>query len=166
MHKGLEFRRVIFCFSSGRRHTRLRRDWSSDVCSSDLWLHYTTLQQGLIKDAEAIFAIQQKDMQEGIQSQSNLSAGKYYPRMLAAAIIETAQWQKAGQLTPPDGWKPKSYASAATHFVRGFAAAMQGNIEEARKHLAELKTIGEKGFRKNFFKRPEKIGRASCRERV
>ena len=121
------------------------------------WLHYTTLQQGLIKDAEAIFAIQQKDMQEGIQSQSNLSAGKYYPRMLAAAIIETAQWQKAGQLTPPDGWKPKSYASAATHFVRGFAAAMQGNIEEARKHLAELKTIGEKGFRKNFFKRPENL---------
>ena len=121
------------------------------------WLHYTTLQQGLIKDAEAIFAIQQKDMQEGIQSQSNLSAGKYYPRMLAAAIIETAQWQKAGQLTPPDGWKPKSYASAATHFVRGFAAAMQGNIEEARKHLEQLKTIGEKGFRKNSFKRHENL---------
>ena len=26
-----------FFFSSRRRHTRLRRDWSSDVCSSDLW---------------------------------------------------------------------------------------------------------------------------------
>ena len=26
----------IFFFSSRRRHTRLRRDWSSDVCSSDL----------------------------------------------------------------------------------------------------------------------------------
>ena len=25
-----------FFFSSRRRHTRLRRDWSSDVCSSDL----------------------------------------------------------------------------------------------------------------------------------
>ena len=25
-----------FLFSSRRRHTRLRRDWSSDVCSSDL----------------------------------------------------------------------------------------------------------------------------------
>src|SRR5690606_39326886 len=25
-----------FLFSSGRRHTRLSRDWSSDVCSSDL----------------------------------------------------------------------------------------------------------------------------------
>ena len=28
--------RVVFFFSSRRRHTRLRRDWSSDVCSSDL----------------------------------------------------------------------------------------------------------------------------------
>ena len=32
-------RALLFCFfffSSRRRHTRLRRDWSSDVCSSDL----------------------------------------------------------------------------------------------------------------------------------
>src|SRR5437870_7455460 len=27
---------VAFFFSSGRRHTRWPRDWSSDVCSSDL----------------------------------------------------------------------------------------------------------------------------------
>src|SRR5699024_11849117 len=27
-----------FCFSSRRRHTRSKRDWSSDVCSSDLSL--------------------------------------------------------------------------------------------------------------------------------
>src|SRR2546429_1379161 len=27
---------VVFFFSSRRRHTRCSRDWSSDVCSSDL----------------------------------------------------------------------------------------------------------------------------------
>src|SRR5690625_5886691 len=27
---------ALFCFSSRRRHTRWPRDWSSDVCSSDL----------------------------------------------------------------------------------------------------------------------------------
>src|SRR5690606_39370088 len=27
---------LVFCFSSRRRHTRFSRDWSSDVCSSDL----------------------------------------------------------------------------------------------------------------------------------
>src|SRR6266403_5166348 len=30
---------VFFFFSSRRRHTRSLRDWSSDVCSSDLWQH-------------------------------------------------------------------------------------------------------------------------------
>src|SRR5947209_15585950 len=30
--------RLNFFFSSGRRHTRYWRDWSSDVCSSDLGL--------------------------------------------------------------------------------------------------------------------------------
>src|SRR5256885_8648544 len=28
---------MCFFFSSRRRHTRLQGDWSSDVCSSDLW---------------------------------------------------------------------------------------------------------------------------------
>src|SRR5699024_11875816 len=28
---------VVFFFSSRRRHTRSKRDWSSDVCSSDLF---------------------------------------------------------------------------------------------------------------------------------
>src|SRR6266513_4838880 len=30
----------IFFFSSRRRHTRSKRDWSSDVCSSDLFRGY------------------------------------------------------------------------------------------------------------------------------
>src|SRR2546422_507687 len=30
----------FFFFSSRRRHTRCSRDWSSDVCSSDLHLRY------------------------------------------------------------------------------------------------------------------------------
>src|SRR3989449_10414770 len=34
-----EVLRIIFFFSSRRRHTRCSRDWSSDVCSSDLvWI--------------------------------------------------------------------------------------------------------------------------------
>src|SRR5699024_12127551 len=28
---------IFFFFSSRRRHTRSKRDWSSDVCSSDLY---------------------------------------------------------------------------------------------------------------------------------
>src|SRR5690554_6965133 len=36
---------IIFFFSSRRRHTRCGRDWSSDVCSSDLT--YTNFDIGL-----------------------------------------------------------------------------------------------------------------------
>src|SRR5256884_6680015 len=32
---------VVFFFSSRRRHTRCSRDWSSDVCSSDLEMTFT-----------------------------------------------------------------------------------------------------------------------------
>src|SRR5256885_12521388 len=32
--------RIVFFFSSRRRHTRLQGDWSSDVCSSDLFRGY------------------------------------------------------------------------------------------------------------------------------
>src|SRR3712207_8941236 len=32
----MEFYIMLFFFSSRRRHTRYWRDWSSDVCSSDL----------------------------------------------------------------------------------------------------------------------------------
>src|SRR3712207_921122 len=36
--------RSVFFFSSRRRHTRYWRDWSSDVCSSDLgWTAYAPL---------------------------------------------------------------------------------------------------------------------------
>src|SRR5688500_20121508 len=34
--------RVLFFFSSRRRHTRLQGDWSSDVCSSDLCTRTTS----------------------------------------------------------------------------------------------------------------------------
>src|SRR2546428_2840413 len=36
---------VLFFFSSRRRHTRSDRDWSSDVCSSDLWRSATPVEQ-------------------------------------------------------------------------------------------------------------------------
>lgn len=121
------------------------------------WLHYTTLQQGLLQESAAVFAIQQKDMREGISSKSNLRAEKYYPSMFAAAIIETEQWQEAERLVPPEGWNPKSYSQAEYSFVHGFAAAMQGNHKAANKYLVELKTIREKGFRENYFKRPESL---------
>src|SRR4030042_3135580 len=36
VHQTISFVHFFFFFSSRRRHTRCSRDWSSDVCSSDL----------------------------------------------------------------------------------------------------------------------------------
>src|SRR5207247_4977384 len=44
-----------FFFSSRRRHTRSTRDWSSDVCSSDLIgeIDHDTLRRGIVADRVA-----------------------------------------------------------------------------------------------------------------
>src|SRR5699024_12110456 len=39
---------LFFFFSSRRRHTRSKRDWSSDVCSSDLVQHGVLIGLGLV----------------------------------------------------------------------------------------------------------------------
>src|SRR6266704_6875226 len=38
---------LFFFFSSRRRHTRSKRDWSSDVCSSDLAQHPVAVSEQL-----------------------------------------------------------------------------------------------------------------------
>src|SRR2546422_6416423 len=47
----LHLRSFFFFFSSRRRHTRCSRDWSSDVCSSDLFVFdtFTVLEQWVEK---------------------------------------------------------------------------------------------------------------------
>src|SRR5438105_10518054 len=46
---------IFFFFSSRRRHTRSTRDWSSDVCSSDLWAKQPERLQG-VKWRQGCFA--------------------------------------------------------------------------------------------------------------
>src|SRR3712207_7206218 len=48
---------IAFFFSSRRRHTRYWRDWSSDVCSSDLGeVEFTVMQSNLAALKEAEFS--------------------------------------------------------------------------------------------------------------
>src|SRR5690606_40107884 len=45
-----------FFFSSRRRHTSFSRDWSSDVCSSDLTFCCSTEEKGVSASGPALFA--------------------------------------------------------------------------------------------------------------
>src|SRR5699024_11825614 len=49
---------VVF-FSSRRRHTRSKRDWSSDVCSSDLEIYINRLKELLIGEYESNISMKQ-----------------------------------------------------------------------------------------------------------
>src|SRR5437870_12449053 len=47
---------MFFFFSSRRRHTRWPRDWSSDVCSSDLSANLASIQSQIPPDLAAKYA--------------------------------------------------------------------------------------------------------------
>src|SRR5436309_3695667 len=47
---------LLFFFSSRRRHTRFSRDWSSDVCSSDLARIMTSMLREVVLHGTAIAA--------------------------------------------------------------------------------------------------------------
>src|SRR5699024_11249811 len=85
---------LCFFFSSRRRHTRSKRDWSSDVCSSDLdcifAVSFTIRERGIaaefsndtkklsILQADSEYAFQQKDLEAflgkyGVNTAINLS---------------------------------------------------------------------------------------------
>src|SRR5699024_11918975 len=53
---------IFFFFSSRRRHTRSKRDWSSDVCSSDLNYQIRENQRGL-KDARKTWNTMSRNVQ-------------------------------------------------------------------------------------------------------
>src|SRR2546429_4929064 len=57
----------VFFFSSRRRHTRCSRDWSSDVCSSDLVL--------LRRSIRALSAMRQSGSQQQVRTSLYVVAG-------------------------------------------------------------------------------------------
>src|SRR5207245_6971348 len=69
----------LFFFSSRRRHTRCYRDWSSDVCSSDLFLTVDGKEAGYVTRAVRIW-------------DPSRVIGMGYVRREASAVGSTLQW--------------------------------------------------------------------------
>src|ERR1039457_4857954 len=72
--------RCVFFFSSRRRHTRLQGDWSSDVCSSDLFDPYNLVNSAMT----AAFA------QAGNQTPKYGEGGVAYGKRFGAAVADGA----------------------------------------------------------------------------
>src|SRR5204862_1276017 len=78
VHQAVHFRRLFF-FSSRRRHTRSLRDWSSDVCSSDLLFNEAT---------ELSMYLENQVLEGGLES---LEANNHKARLITIYLGLTAR---------------------------------------------------------------------------
>src|SRR5206468_9486798 len=67
-----------FFFSSRRRHTRSDRDWSSDVCSSDL-VGKVNVDKHIFKKASALERIEFEEMADHTVMGHSIVAGVEFP---------------------------------------------------------------------------------------
>src|SRR5699024_11517031 len=90
-------RHMLFCFfffSSRRRHTRSKRDWSSDVCSSDL----EDLQSSLAADG-----YEMQIEQSGEKARVSISAADgicgdcLVPKPLMLGMLERSEERRVGK---------------------------------------------------------------------
>src|SRR3989449_6857417 len=99
----------FFFFSSRRRHTRCSRDWSSDVCSSDLsqplvhGRHVGELQSPAELDAEESEAHVQQlpETEDGFLHREKLDTACHFVKDAPRCILET--WRAVGcrRIRPP-----------------------------------------------------------------
>src|SRR5207249_1403774 len=81
---------LIFFFSSRRRHTRSKRDWSSDVCSSDL---ESTRVQVHLKDGRTFLG-----EVVGSDASTDIAVIKVQADNLPAASLGDSEKLKVGQI--------------------------------------------------------------------
>src|SRR5690606_40598394 len=136
----------IFFFSSRRRHTRFSRDWSSDVCSSDL--RKRGLGSRVIFECATLEDFNEKDNYDLILSvdvMEHIEEDERVMKNLCDAL------RKGGMLlisTPSD----KGGSDVHHHDSDGAV----GFIDE---HVRD-------GYNAADLRQKLQIGRASCRERV
>src|SRR2546422_7865475 len=85
----------FFFFSSRRRHTRCSRDWSSDVCSSDLRHPGEAGRRAIVNFAERVYL---EGFLRGLAPEPTLSVSEWadtYRVLSSTASAEPGQWRTA-----------------------------------------------------------------------
>src|SRR5438067_13364310 len=109
----------FFFFSSRRRHTRSKRDWSSDVCSSDL-VKSGDFVVAAPDQVSAFLTSQQADFDIGRQPVEHYVATKNV-QVNPAIVTEIKNMQRVLQIAPSKqamGGLLKRKINAAYHVVR------------------------------------------------
>src|SRR5690606_23377925 len=138
-------------FSSRRRHTRFSRDWSSDVCSSDLVLE----EEGVIvyPQSRVIRLIQDKGLQKQFFKQNDIPTSAFQ-------FISNAESLKTANLLIPyvqklrkDGYDGKGVKMIRTEDDLPHAFTEPSIIEEIvdfEKEIAVIVARNDRGDIKTF----------------
>src|SRR5699024_11772342 len=100
---------ILFFFSSRRRHTRSKRDWSSDVCSSDLPSMYhphLSVADEVRKAGELGFRYLE------LSPRPDFHEWHHYPKVDRHQIAERSEERRVGKegraRSAPGGYKKKA----------------------------------------------------------
>src|SRR5476651_1730387 len=117
----------FFFFSSRRRHTRYWRDWSSDVCSSDLAWADPAFRARLFKDATPAIA----ELGYAGRQGEHIVALENTPQrhnMVVCTLCSCYPWPVLG--LPPVWYKSAPYRSRAVIDPRGVLSEFGLKIDE------------------------------------
>src|SRR5205809_2892131 len=113
-----------FFFSSRRRHTRCSRDWSSDVCSSDLGQGMAAAREGRYADASRAFERVLAEDPDRFDALVSLGIARY---KLGAFDEASAALERARARAPRD---------ATVRLYLGLSHLQKGEAGPADAHLA------------------------------
>src|SRR3712207_5066249 len=119
----------LFFFSSRRRHTRYWRDWSSDVCSSDLSSASSTLHSHSCR-------FRSTPQPEHIPLQSSLHttfSGKLLDKV-AFTISSKSTSLEFIENTSTSSYSPSSYSSLIRYAIISYSSELSTSL----RHLAHL----------------------------
>src|SRR5690606_40398958 len=85
----------VFFFSSRRRHTRFSRDWSSDVCSSDL--------EALRRAVAGLAAVKSRSPSGQVEPEEEEGLAAYRALLPPMALATFAAEPDEGAWMPPSG---------------------------------------------------------------
>ena len=100
------------------------------------WLHYGRLQQGRLEDAEMLLRM----ARERLRNNPLPRERAYYGAMFARYLFDTEKWGDAENWLAPVGVE---IPTPHYNFARAFAATKLGQLDKARKFMADLRPGGQ-----------------------
>src|ERR1019366_9727693 len=136
---------LFFFFASRRRHTRLVSDWSSDVCSSDLWTAFSLSQSAKAESTFTVAGInstlpgwsQAAKTQESSQPRQQIAGDSAFSALTSfAQRIGAEQPKSVSGKTSQSSDRPFDHQTYAA--LRSFAQGMGNAQPESIKSQPKL----------------------------